>query len=111
KMVFITDIRRGNLQTQLMYKALFEMSANRADFYGRLFNKKRPDGLTDASPASDIVGKYASVGTSAEDVYKQNLQAIIDHLTKAPHHLPLAKEDIEGIDYVYYNFYWFGPDI
>ncbi len=32
RMVFIIDIRRGNLHTQLMYKALFEMSKDRADF-------------------------------------------------------------------------------
>src|SRR5438445_6734276 len=36
-MVFIVDIRRGNLDLQLMYKALFEMSADRAEFVGRLF--------------------------------------------------------------------------
>ena len=29
---FIVDIRRGNLQLQLMYKALFELSADRAEF-------------------------------------------------------------------------------
>ena len=44
KMVFITDIRRGNLHTHLMYKALFELSADRAEFVSRLFTKKRPDG-------------------------------------------------------------------
>src|SRR4051794_23752190 len=31
-MVFILDIRRGNLDLQMMYKALFELSADRADF-------------------------------------------------------------------------------
>jgi hypothetical protein len=41
KMAFITDIRRGNLHTQLMYKALFELSADRADFVARLFSRKR----------------------------------------------------------------------
>ena len=45
KIVFITDIRRGNLHTQLMYKALFELSADRADFISRLFTKKRPVAL------------------------------------------------------------------
>src|SRR4029079_509820 len=35
-MVFITDIRRGNLDLHLMYKALFEMSADRAEFLSRL---------------------------------------------------------------------------
>src|SRR6478736_683965 len=32
KMAFIFDIRRQNLVEHLMYKAIFEMSANRADF-------------------------------------------------------------------------------
>jgi hypothetical protein len=32
KAAFIADIRRANLQLQLMYKALFELSADRADF-------------------------------------------------------------------------------
>ena len=36
KMVFIVDIRRGNLDLQLMYKALFEMSKDRAEFVSRL---------------------------------------------------------------------------
>src|SRR5262245_49156021 len=46
KMVFIIDIRRGNLDLQLMYKALFELSKDRAEFVSRLFSKKRPEGLT-----------------------------------------------------------------
>ena len=44
-MAFIVDIRRGNLQLHLMYKALFELSADRAEFVSRLFSSKRPDGL------------------------------------------------------------------
>src|SRR4051794_343336 len=32
KLVFLPDIRRGNMDLQLMYKAIFELSANRADF-------------------------------------------------------------------------------
>ena len=32
KMAFIVDIRRGNFDLQLIYKALFEMSADRAEF-------------------------------------------------------------------------------
>ena len=46
KMAFIIDIRRGNLHLHLMYKALFELSADRAEFVSRLFTKKRPAGLT-----------------------------------------------------------------
>jgi len=111
KMVFITDIRRGNLHTQLMYKALFEMSADRADFVGRLFTKKRPEKLTAKSTIAEIMNAYAEVATGPETVYKENLQAIKDWLTKKPHTLPLGKDDLDGIEYVYYNFYWFGPPI
>ena len=42
---FIVDIRRGNFDLQLLYKALFELSADRADFVSRLFSRKRPAGL------------------------------------------------------------------
>jgi hypothetical protein len=37
RIAFVTDIRRGNMLLHLMYKSLFETSANRADFVARLF--------------------------------------------------------------------------
>src|SRR6185436_17522061 len=46
RMAFITDIRRSNLHLQLMYKALFELSADRAEFVSRLFTKPRAASLT-----------------------------------------------------------------
>ena len=113
KMVFITDVRRGNLWTQLMYKALFELSADRAEFVSRLFTKPRPDGLDEDSTASEIINAFwdPSVVTSASDVYERNAKDIVDLLT-VTHALPLAEQDIRGIiDSVYYNFYWFGPSI
>src|ERR1700722_17366781 len=51
KMAFITDIRRGNLHLQLMYKALFELSADRTEFVSRLFVRKRPARLSPKSTA------------------------------------------------------------
>jgi len=39
KMAFIIDIRRGNLQEHLLYKALMELSADRAEFLSRLFSR------------------------------------------------------------------------
>src|SRR3954452_15480844 len=58
KMVFIVDIRRGNLHTQLMYKALFELAADRADFVSMLFTKKRPAGLSTTSSGAEIFNAY-----------------------------------------------------
>jgi hypothetical protein len=108
-MAFIIDIRRGNLELQLMYKALFELSADRAEFVSRLFSKKRPDGLTAASTALDIFTAYENVQTS-EQLYKDNLAAIEDLLAKK-HGLPLTDKDFGGLEWVYQQFYWFGPSI
>ena len=109
KMVFIVDVRRGNLDLQLMYKAVFELSADRADFVGKLFSKKRPDGLTRNSSAMDIFTAYRGVETS-DVLYKENLKAI-DDLLVAKHHFALSEGDRQGVEYVYHAFYNFGPQL
>src|SRR5712691_8693539 len=58
QIAFIVDIRRENRNLQLMYKALFELSTDRADFVARLFSRPRPDGL---SPASSVDEIFASI--------------------------------------------------
>ncbi len=110
KMVFITDVRRGNLCMHLMYKAIFELSNTRADFLELLFNKKTPPGLTTRSTASDLSYAFWDVATSSDAVYKANLKRIEDHLTKT-RHLPLSKDDLDGIEYIYSYFYWDGMRI
>src|SRR5262249_23806834 len=42
RMAVIFDIRRGNLDIQLMYKAIFELANDRADFVAMLFSRQRP---------------------------------------------------------------------
>lgn len=109
KMAFIIDIRRGNLELQLLYKAVFELSKDRADFVSRLFSRKQAEGLTSKSTAREIFAAFANA-ESSEGMFKENLQAIQDHLMKK-HHLPLTANDLDGIEYVYRNFYQFGPRI
>ena len=45
QMAFIIDIRRQAVMQHLMFKAIFEMAADRADFISLLFSKRRPPGL------------------------------------------------------------------
>src|SRR5829696_6078306 len=108
-MAFIVDVRRGNLQLHMMYKALFELSADRVDFVSRLFAKKRPAGLGPRSSALDIFNAYSEVPTS-EALYKDNLKGIQEYLVKK-RGLDLTDDDRKGIEYVAYAFYWFGPGI
>jgi hypothetical protein len=109
-MAFIPDIRRGNLNLQLMYKALFELSSDRAEFVSRLFTRKRPAGLTSTSTADEIFAAYANVKPGAEAAYNDNLKAIEELLAKK-HGFALSNDDLSGIDYVYRSFHTFGPDI
>jgi hypothetical protein len=108
-MAFILDIRRGNLDLHLMYKALFELSANRAEFVSRLFSRKRPEGLTDGSTAVDIFSAFAGVDRS-QSLYDESLAAIRWQLT-AKHGFALSDRDWSGIEYTLDAFSTFGPSI
>ena len=99
----IFDIRRGNMLLQLMYKALFELATDRADFVSMLFSKPRPKGLGPASTAVDLFSAFSASATD-DALYIKNLKAIEDHLTKT-HRLPLSVDDLRGVESVYRAFY------
>jgi hypothetical protein len=109
KLVILVDVRRGNLQLHLMYKALFELNATRADFAAMLFSREKPATLTAASTVVDIFSGLVSAPTS-DTLFEANLKRILEHLTKT-RGLPLDEDDVRGIRYVYENFYRFGPDL
>jgi len=110
RIAFITDIRRGNLHLHLVYKALFEMSANRTEFVGRLFSRK----LTPAPDGSVTAGQLMMAALAADPIdepgFKANLKGISDQLTRT-HGFMLDAGDLAGIEYVCRNFYQFGPSI
>jgi len=109
-MAIITDIRRGNLHMQLMYKALFELSADRGEFVSRLFNKPRPSTVTTSSTVAEIFDAFWEVRTVSEAIFNANVEAIQRHLTKT-HAIPLSQEDLDGIARVYKTFWWYGPSM
>lgn len=109
RMVFIVDVRRGNMLLQLLYKSLFELSADRNEFASRLFSKKEATGLDATSTAADLFKAYWSIDTS-DALYKENLKAVDEQLV-TKHHFPLSDADIEGIEFVYHAFYQFGPEL
>ena len=108
-MAIILDIRRGNLHMHLLYKALFELSANRAEFVSRLFSKPLPRGLDSTVTADSL---FTAIWYTASDsgLYRRNLAAVKSHLT-THHGFPLTLDDLAGIDYVYDAFYYGGPSI
>src|SRR5690349_12495801 len=108
-MAFIIDIRHGNLDVHLLYKALFELSKDRAEFVSRLFSRKRPDGLTAKSSVDDIFNAYLAAEGNKE-IYEANLKAVEDVLVKK-HGFPLTSGDLDGVRWALSNYYQFGPAI
>lgn len=109
QVTFIVDIRRGAMLQHLLYKALFELAPDRADFLSLLFSRPRPTGL-DANATT--AGLLASYGTVAGDsaLYIRNVAAIRRVLTET-HHFVLGPKDLDGIEYVYGAFFTAGPGL
>jgi hypothetical protein len=106
---FIIDIRRQNMMELLIYKAIFEMSVDRADFISRLFSRRRAVGVTETSTADAL---FQAFGQTSPDTrrFEQNLKAIKDRLVQF-HRFPLSIADQNAIDHVYRALFVGGPEI
>ncbi len=108
KMAFVVDIRRQNMILHLMYKALFELSANRAEFMMNLFSRSRPsyvDERTNVAQAFDLF-----LRKPADPVLQARTAAAIQ-ATLAKHGFNLPPEDLAKIDYIHEVFAKGGPNI
>ena len=107
-LAFIVDIRRGNLQLHLMYKAIFELSSDRADFVARLFSRPRPNLAAGTSIGEIFNAVIRTPGTEA--LFASNLAAIREQLTRS-RGFPLSDEDLDGIRWILQSFAADGPTI
>ena len=110
RIAFVTDIRRGNLDVHLLYKALFEMSANRAEFTARLFSRKPVAALPRTASAKQLMAAYSSATPVDDSTFAGNLKSITDLLTNK-HGFALTSDDRANLEHAYRAFYQFGPEI
>lgn len=106
---FIVDIRRDNLLLHLLYKALFEVSTDRADFVSRLFSRPRPEGLAPDATVDDLFARFDAVAptTTAFDV---TLRLVGDRL-QYTRQLPLTEVELARIAGMLDSFQRTGPDV
>lgn len=102
KIAFIFDIRRDMMVEHLMYKAIFEMSVDRADFVSNLFSRPRPAGLTADSSVDAIFRAFASTPSDAK-LAEEHLKTILDRLTST-HQFPMKQADQDRIRSIYMTF-------
>jgi hypothetical protein len=109
QMAFIVDVRRGNLLEHLMYKALIELSADRAAFVSRLFSRPRPPGLGASSTVAELFEAF-DAAPPREDLYRQNVQAMTGQLVRR-HGFVLSPDDLQQIEQIFGAFYREGPGL
>ena len=106
KIAFIFDIRRENAIEHLLYKALFEMSANRAEFVSRLFSR-RPTGELNRS--STVRALFQAFNNSRPDrqLFNQNRDAVKKTLAR----FDLNDFGLAEVDSIYETIFDAGPGI
>jgi hypothetical protein len=108
KIAFIIDIRRQNMLEHLMYKALFEISKDRAEFVSRLFSRPDSSRFTSTSTAKDL---FSRVSRDRDPKRQQETLAAIEENLRAKHRYPLTSEDMRAIADVLDAFARYGPAI
>ena len=108
-MAFIIDIRRQAVMQHLMFKAVFEMSKDRADFISLLFSKPRPAALDSTTPIQKIWDAFLVVPTDAE-MGAKTYGRITELLTKTKG-FTLTPDEMSQLDLVYKAFQVHGPGI
>jgi hypothetical protein len=109
KIAFIIDIRRQNMLLQLMYKALVELSSDRAEFLSRLFSRWQPAGVERASTTRALLEAYA--GAVPDDtLFARNVRAVSAHLVNH-HGFALSSSDLTAITHIQRTFFEAGPEL
>ena len=99
KMGFIIDIRRQNMLTILLHKALFEVSPDRADFVANLFSRRRPAGLDANTSAKALMAAFEKAPSEG---LQKNIEAVKGVLAK--HRYTLSAEDVTRISFIQETF-------
>jgi hypothetical protein len=106
---FVIDIRRENQLLHLMYKALAEMSTDRADFLARLFARPRPAGLDQDATVQAIFAAFEAVTWSAT-LAQSTLEDMLERLTTT-HRFLLSRDERAGVTALYARFVRGGPSM
>jgi len=105
---FVVDIRRENMLEHLLYKALFELAADRADFVSRLFSRTRPQGLDDGSTVEALFDAYQHAEPDPQ-ITENTRRAVMNRLMP-DHRFPLTDADQAALDRFMSAFRTAGPD-
>ena len=106
---FVIDIRRENRNLHLLYKALFELSRDRADFLSMLFSRLRPADVSSRAGADALFDAFDRVAPSSA-LLTQTGSLVRAKLVDG-HGLPLTPGDLDDMQRALKAFHDAGPAI
>ena len=109
KMAVLFDIRRQAMVQHQIFKAIFELSPDRADFIQMLFAKPRPAKLDSTTEIRAMWDAYWYLPTDTA-MARKNYTRIVDHLTKS-HGFTFTEYEAQMMKNVYDAFIAYGPVI
>ena len=109
RMAFIVDIRRQAVMQHLMFKAMFELARDRADFLALLFARPRPAGLDSSTGIQKIWDAFWPVRLDTA-LGRKTLTRIEDHLA-IKHGFTFTSDELGQLRSVIEAFQFFGPAI
>jgi len=108
-MAFVVDIRRQAVMQHMLFKAIFELAKDRADFIALLFSKHRPPGLLETTGIQRIWDAYTSVPSDRE-LASTTAVRVVDHLART-HRFAFTAAESAQLESVRAAFVLYGPDI
>ncbi len=109
KVAFVVDIRRQAVMQHLMFKAMFELAKDRADFLTLLFAKPRPAGMDSSTTIQKIWESYWAVPADTA-LARKTIDRVEALLTKT-HHFTFTADEAAQLRSVLEAFQWLGPAI
>jgi hypothetical protein len=109
-LAFILDVRRDNLRLHLLYKALFELSTDRADFVARLFLRAPLVGVPPVATAAELMTALEAAAPLHEPDVERQVARLLAHLTST-RGFALEPGDAQGIEFIHRAFHAYGPAI
>ena len=105
EIAFIVDIRRQAIIQHLMYKAIFHLASDRAQFLSILFSKPLlgPRAPKRNSSIEEILN-YFDTAHSSQEAFRTNL-ARLERVIRQDFQFPITRSDHTDLAYVFDSFY------
>jgi len=104
RIAFMVDIRREAIIQHLLYKAIFHLAHDRAEFLSLLFSKPLSKTRAETKGSVEDLLRYIFQSPVSEKVFSENLTAI-EKTIEEDFRMPLSESDVESLRRTYYIFW------